>query len=77
MVVIGVSSKRCFLHVTGVFIAWLQAFVKEATAAVYEAIGLWVYSHDYRYVGSCREVYLHNDEQFRGQEEIQFPVEKA
>ena len=50
---------------------------KEATAAVYEAIGLWVYSHDYRYVGSCREVYLHNNEQFRGQEEIQFPVEKA
>nr|MBA2393786.1 hypothetical protein [Ktedonobacteraceae bacterium] len=35
---------------------------------VYEAIGLWVYSHNYRYVGSCREVYLHGDKQLRGQE---------
>jgi DNA-binding transcriptional MerR regulator len=52
-------------------------YSKEAVAAVYEAIGLWVYSHDYRYVGSCREVYLGEDEQFRGQEEILFPVEKA
>ena len=52
-------------------------YSKEAVAAVYEAIGLWVYSHNYRYVGSCREVYLHDDEQLRGQEEIQFPVEKV
>jgi DNA-binding transcriptional MerR regulator len=52
-------------------------YSKEAVAAVYEAIGLWVYSHDYRYVGSCREVYLHDDDQFRGQEEIQFHVEKV
>jgi DNA-binding transcriptional MerR regulator len=51
-------------------------YSKVAMAAVYEAIGLWVYSHNYRYVGSCREVYLHDGEQFRGQEEIQFPVEK-
>lgn len=52
-------------------------YSKEAIPAVYEAIGLWVYSHGYRYVGSCREVYLYDDEQSRGQEEIQFPVEKA
>lgn len=52
-------------------------YSREAMAAVYEAIGLWVYSHDYRYVGSCREVYLHDDEQFRGLQEIQFSVEKA
>jgi effector-binding domain-containing protein len=55
----------------------IYPYRKEVVAAVYEAIGLWVYSHDYRYVGSCREVYLHGDGQFRGQEEIQFPIEKA
>jgi DNA-binding transcriptional MerR regulator len=52
-------------------------YSKEALPEVYEAIGLWVYSHDYRYVGSCREVYLHDDGQLRGQEEIQFPIEKV
>ncbi|GER89607.1 MerR family transcriptional regulator [Dictyobacter vulcani] len=52
-------------------------YSKEAVAEVYEAIGLWVYSHGYRYVGSCREVYLQDGEQFREQEEIQFPVEKV
>jgi DNA-binding transcriptional MerR regulator len=52
-------------------------YSKEAMPAVYEAIGLWVYSHGYRYVGSCREVYLHDNEPLQGQEEIQFPVEKA
>lgn len=55
----------------------IYPYSKEAVAAVYEAIGLWVYSHNYRYVGSCREVSLHGDGQFPGQEEIQFPIEKA
>ena len=52
-------------------------YSKEALPAVYEAIGFWVYTHGYRSVGSCREVYLQGDGQFRGQEEIQFPIEKA
>ena len=52
-------------------------YSKEALPAVYEAIGYWVYTHGYRSVSSCREVYLQGDGQFRGQEEIQFPIEKA
>jgi len=55
----------------------IYPYSKEALPAVYEAIGLWVYTHGYRYVGSCREVYLHGDGQLRGQEEIQFPIEKS
>ena len=55
----------------------IYPYSREAFPAVYEAIGLWVYSHGYRFVGSCREVYLHGNDPLRGQEEIQFPIEKA
>jgi DNA-binding transcriptional MerR regulator len=55
----------------------IYPYSKEALPAVYEAIGLWVYSHDYHSAGSCREVYLQDDGPFRGQEEIQFPIEKT